>query len=384
MQIYWDYSDWWVEFVLASIKKVVNRWISHLQIFRVFKASRLPVRARRKPWTTTPLPSIPHITHSVQRSYMKYTRLSNQPSLWYLFLAIFWWSSAFTGPQGLETASTSTLIVNMAISDLLYIFVSGPMFRIKSLVDVSTSTGMLLCRILHPTKIVAHFVSIESLVLIAADRYIATVKPFKAKKVTTRTRAVLISLSWLLAALVLVPLAYHSKYPTIRNIVFCSPIWTDAAVTIYGRVLLTMYYCVPLAVITVLYSRITRTLKRRPLGNNLQGGANLRRLKEQRKIMTILVSIVSAFFVCWTPFAIFATGYLSVSLTSFKRFSKHTCYVINIVAYRFCPLLSTAINPTILFTLGTKYRKALTNLFSCFVGKLRPRSRRIVHEEPAC
>lgn len=280
--------------------------------------------------------------------------------------------------------SINLYIVNMAISDLLYIFISGPMFRIKSLVDVSTSTGMLLCRILHPTKIVAHFVSIESLVLIAADRYIATVKPFKAKKVTTRTRAVLISLSWLLAALVLVPLAYHSKYPTIRNIVFCSPIWTDAAVTIYGRVLLTMYYCVPLAVITVLYSRITRTLKRRPPGNNLQGGANLRRLKEQRKIMTILVSIVSAFFVCWTPFAIFATGYLSVSLTSFKRFSKHTCYVINIVAYRFCPLLSTAINPTILFTLGTKYRKALTNLFSCFVGKLRPRSRRIVHEEPAC
>lgn len=264
-------------------------------------------------------------------------------------------------------------IVNMAISDLLYIFVSGPLLYIKSLANLASTTGKLLCRILNPAKVLAQFVSVASLVLISVDRYIAIVKPLHAKKITTRMRAALVLLAWLLGGVVLVPLGYHSRYPTTRNVIFCSPLWTNVAFRIYGRVIFSMYYFVPLTLTTILYSRMLKTLKRRPRpGNDLQGHANLRRLQQHKNIMKILISIVSGFFICWTPFTANMLGYLSVPVTDFLKFSRDTCFSVNMLANLFCPLLSTGISPTILFILGSKYRKALKKLFSRFVCKLRP------------
>lgn len=264
-------------------------------------------------------------------------------------------------------------IVNMAISDLLYIFVSGPLLYSKSLANLGSTTGILLCRIFSPAKLLAQFVSVASLVLISVDRYIAIVKPLRAKKITTRMRAALVLLTWLLGGVILVPLVYYFRYPCG---LMC--VRTNVAVTIYGRVIFTMYYFVPLTLITILYSRMLKTLKRQPRpGNDLQGYANLRRLQQHKNIMKILISIVSAFFICWTPFTANMLGYLSVPLIDFLNFSRDTCFGVNILANLFCPLLSTGINPTILFILGSKYHKALKKLFSCFVCKLRPGSKAV-------
>ena len=271
--------------------------------------------------------------------------------------------------------SINLFIVNMAISDLLCIFVSSPLFRIRSLANVGSTTGILLCRIFNPARFLAHFVSLASLVLISVDRYIAVVKPLHTKKITTRMRAALALLTWLLGGVILIPLGYYSRYPTTRNVIFCSPVWTNGTVKMYGRVMSTVCYFVPLTLITTLHSSILKTLKRRQRpGNDLQGQANLKRLQQRKNLMKILISIISAFFICWTPFTAYVLGYLSVPFNDFQTFSRDTCFGVNIFASSFCPLLSTGINPTILFILGSRYRKALKKLFSGTVCKLRPRS----------
>ena len=125
----------------------------------------------------------------------------------------------------------------------------------------------------------------------------------------------------------------------------------------YTIVMFTMYYFVLLSLITI-------TLKRQPRpGSDLEGHANLRRLQQHKNKMKILLLIVSAFSHVGRLFSFtaYAVGYLSVSFTDFLKFSRDSCLGVNIFASSFCPLLSTGINPTILFMLGSRYRKASSN-----------------------
>ena len=108
-----------------------------------------------------------------------------------------------------------------------------------------------------------------------------------------------------------------------------------------------------------------KRLKKRSKKTNIQTSQNnFDRSQQNRKILKIMITIVIAFFVCWTPLCI----YLFLRKFFPSLFPKDKCQLITGFTFYIFPSLSTAINPVILFAFSTNYKQALRTLCSQFVS----------------
>ena len=93
--------------------------------------------------------------------------------------------------------STNFFIINMAISDLLSSLTNWPLYATEgSLLKnhvIEGSMATFVCKFGHYSRAISQAVSVQSLLLIVMDRYIATVLPLKSILVTRRFRAALLS-----------------------------------------------------------------------------------------------------------------------------------------------------------------------------------------------
>ena len=102
-------------------------------------------------------------------------------------------------------------ITSMAVSDLLYVATTWPLYARSRLYVLGGSVSSFQCKLGMYLRDVSYVVSIESLVLISVDRFIATVFPMKATMITGRIRAVFISLTWLVPVGSMAPYLYFTR-----------------------------------------------------------------------------------------------------------------------------------------------------------------------------
>ena len=272
--------------------------------------------------------------------------------------------------------STNFYYVNMAVSDLLSTLATWPLYLTD---EIITSSGSVLqgslarvgCKVGVFFRMVSSIVSILSLVLIAVDRFIATVFPLKARLITRKVRAALLFGTWLISMAYFIPLFYYSRVEDVGRETFCVFGLPDVfARMIYYIIGLILFEVIPLISIIVLYSRIMRVLRQRldtecnARGSKIEQNRN----KQNQNIMKIFRSIVVMLFVWFSLFC----AYLILKITSPELFVKDTCKLILGFAYFVAPLLGTATNPVILFSFSTNFRHALSELCSFPMGKFRP------------
>ena len=105
----------------------------------------------------------------------------------------------------------------------------------------------------------------------------------------------------------------------------------------------------------------------------------MRRHNQNRKVIKIVISMAVACFVCWTPY--FVDIFVQIANADFLLKDKRS--TLRTLAHLF-PLLSTVIDPVILFLFSTNYRSALRiKLTSCrssqckySCGRLAPQNER--------
>ena len=259
--------------------------------------------------------------------------------------------------------STNYYIVNMAFSDLL-----GPLFNwllyvsegmLTPTVFISGTLASSVCKLGMYLRAVSQIVSILSLVLIALDRFVAIVFPLKAMTImNVKIRVIFLLLSWLIPFFFVLPYALFAKIIKEGDQTFCRFMMRDEALTIFNGVGIVLSYAFPLIAIIALYSVIIRSLKKTP--NLLKGKEDAKRRQQNLRIVKILISIVFAFFICWTPL----TVYSLLKKLYPSLFTEDKCfYILGFTFYVF-PSLSTAVNPIILFVLSTNYNRALKVLCS--------------------
>ena len=267
---------------------------------------------------------------------------------------------AFLRSQNLRTSS-NYYITNMAFSDLLYVVAKWPLYSRSRL------SHAFQCKVVNYLGPVSYSVSIESLVLITVDRFIATVFPLKIALISGRIRALFILLTWIIPLGAFVPLLYYTRNAETDELNLCSTDSSGLAGSIYLIVTFVIFYPVPLIAIIILNVRIMKSLRRtNPV---IQGnGHSNRRQKQNRRVMKILISIIVSFLVCWT------LTYVAVFLLMFiQHFSEKGNILEMILSFcpYFLPFLSTAFNPLILFTFSTNYRQALKDCLRLAFGKCR-------------
>ncbi|XP_078343490.1 substance-K receptor-like [Oculina patagonica] len=257
------------------------------------------------------------------------------------------------------------LIANMAMSDLLFPIFMFPERLAEIYVGfwlISGPLGQALCKLVPALHNVSAIVSIQSLVLIAVDRFGAVVFPLGSPLISSKLCPFVIFSTWIAAMAFLSPIFFAYKLVEYPGGLVCVVQWKE----VYGdswsfeNHLLTISiacFFIPVVLIAVLYLIIYLKLKSQTISGEQSTNNRQQRLKRERNVLKMAIAIVLGFAVCWLPFSIvlillyFVSGKWSCG---FQFFSSVAVFL----AHSNC-----AINPCICFLFSENYRQSLRNLF---------------------
>lgn len=193
---------------------------------------------------------------------------------------------------------TNIFIMGLAISDILLCSFNLP-FQLHYQLTETWAFGGALCKVIMPTYGVPVFVSSMSILMIAIDRYILIVHPFR-KRMSKYTAVAMVGSIACFTIILSVPLIVHTKYevvdiPAIRVYKeLCIEIWPDLKLRrAYSVTTVVIQFFIPLIATSLLYMNISAVLRNRPIKKNER--------RKNHKTNKILISIVISFSICWMP-----------------------------------------------------------------------------------
>ena len=284
---------------------------------------------------------------------------------------------------GLTVYKTKTMrkpinffIVNMAMSDLLLPIILFPTEITEIHVGswlMSGPLGQALCKLATFLTDVSTAVSIQSLVLIAVDRFGAVLFPLRSQLISTKLCRFFIPATWIIA------MAIHSPYLFVFKLVeypgglVCLLQWNEvfretlSLANYFLAVFIVLVY-IPLLLIAIIYSVILLKLKSQKIPGEQSVNAREQRAKRERNVLKMSIAIVLVFAICFLPLTtyglllFFPPDSTMISSCSFQYF----CSISLFLARSNC-----AINPFICFIFSGNYRQGLKNLLSCFSADTR-------------
>lgn len=261
------------------------------------------------------------------------------------------------------------LIVNMAMSDMLV-----PIFLFpRELILTYTRSwlmggplGQVLCKLSIYASYLSFTVSIQSLVLIAVDRFGAVMFPLRSPLINSKRCRFFILATWIIAIAIFCPNLFASKVIDSPEGLACVADWKGALgeASSYKNFVLVMQviiFYVPLVFITILYSAITLKIKSQKIPGEQSTNTREKRLERERNVLKLSVAVVVGFALCWLPlsikwFMLFNSDRTITSSCGFYYFSSVSLFL----AWSNC-----AINPWICICFGGNYRQGLKNLRGC-------------------
>ena len=233
--------------------------------------------------------------------------------------------------------STYCLVMNLAVSDIGSVLCLP--FLLPELYLGNWMMGEVMCKLLKPSVVMFNFVTTNTLVAIACDRFRAVVFPFVARPSTSETRLIL-ALLWLIAFVFSLP-SYGAmtviSYPEFSDSYYCIDFFSEDPEkdTLYRRVYTIIMYTVqalsPVLVISALYFKITITLKHvrlvplalRPVrassltstpnasprssvvnvnGLHMNATGFVKRQIMEKKFLRMLMTVLLIYVLCYLPF----------------------------------------------------------------------------------
>ena len=263
------------------------------------------------------------------------------------------------------------LIVNMAMSDLLF-----PIFLFpNNVIWLHTSSwvfrgllGKALCKLVPFFIESSLVVSVQSLVLIAVDRFGAVFYPLRGPLISLKLCRFLILATWIIAMAGWCINLFTFNLVEYSERLACVRIWSEALGKYFSFetfivAMHVVFRYVPLIFIAIIYVSIAIKIKCQKTPGLQIVNSKERRLKREKNVLKMSVAIVSVFGVCWLPHTIgwflitFSSNTTMISSCGFLYFRS--------VAY-FLAVANCAISPCICFTFSGNYRGELKNILSCF------------------
>ena len=261
------------------------------------------------------------------------------------------------------------LIVNMAMSDLLFPIFLFPRKLVLTYTRswlIGDPLGQVLCKLSIFASNLSFTVSIQSLVLIAVDRFGAVMFPLRSPLINSKRCRVFILATWIIAIAIFCPNLFASKVIESPEGLACVTDWKGVLgeALSYKNFVLVMQvviFCVPLVFITILYSAITLKIKSQKIPGEQSTNTREKCLKRERTVLKLSVAIVLGFALCWLPlsikwFMLFNSDRTITSSCGFYYFSSVSLFLA---------MSNCAINPWICICFGGNYRQGLKNLPGC-------------------
>ncbi|XP_070782581.1 urotensin-2 receptor [Enoplosus armatus] len=204
-----------------------------------------------------------------------------------------------------RTGSMYVYIINLALADLLYL--STIPFVVCTYFAHDWLFGATGCRILLSLDLLTMHASVFILVAMSLERYRAVASPFSAHRSSSRKRKLVAGIIWGIAFVLTLPMMVMIRLregkPTTAGLVkrICFPTWTPEAFKAYITVLFLTSVLVPGLVIVGLYVGLARRYWAAQA--SLQGSSrSARRRGLKQKVVSMIFSIVVAYWACFLPF----------------------------------------------------------------------------------
>ena len=194
-------------------------------------------------------------------------------------------------------------IANMAMSDLLYPIFLFPLKITELYVDswlIAGGISLALCKLLPFSSDISTMVSIQSVVLIAVDRFGAVVVPLSSPVIGPKLCPFFILATWIVA------MAVHSLYLFAHELVedqgklTCTMQWSDAfgessSLANYFLAGFIVFFYIPVVLLAILYSIILVKLKRQVHSGELSANVEEHRMRRNVRVLNMAIAIVLAF-----------------------------------------------------------------------------------------
>ena len=257
----------------------------------------------------------------------------------------------------------------MALSDLLYPISLFPPDLLLFYVDswpLSGPVGEALCKLVDFLPSISTVVSIESLVLIAVDRFGAVVFPLRSPLISSKLCPYFILATWIVAMTVCSPLLIANQVIEHQEKLFCVARWKDSfgehsSAENYGLSIYVVFLYIPIILLTIIYSIIIVNLRTRVFPGEHSVNIDQLRMKRNNKVLKMALAIVVGFVISWFPFSV-------IRLLAFHaRDTGQQCYILFIwFITNFLAVSNCAINPCICLIFSTSFRRRLKVLLKCF------------------
>ncbi|KAM5129478.1 C-C chemokine receptor type 8-like [Mantella aurantiaca] len=259
--------------------------------------------------------------------------------------------------ENLKTV-TNLFIFNLVVSDLLF---TVSLLFWGYYLNHEWIFGEALCKVVSSIFYMGFYSSILFLTMMTVDRYMAVVHAIYA----ARTRKLLYvylasAVIWALSLLSTIPklILYGTRKDLIQG-VLCEETGFDVDTIRWWKMVgycqqLVMFFLIPLAVILYCYTLIVVKLYRTKMHN-------------KDKAVKLILVIVLAFFICWTPFNVVL---FIEALHLYRETEDGDCdntidyvyYVCRNIAFFHC-----CVNPFFYTFVGTKFRRHLASLFGSWM-----------------
>ena len=311
------------------------------------------------------------VMNGTQLSRCYWNHASGKIGKTFAYCLIFLVSLAGNTVIGIIVYKTKTMrkpinffIANMAMSDLLF-----PIFLIPREIQllytdswlIGGPLGQTLCKLVIFLSDVSLIVSIQSLVLIAVDRFGAVVYPLRYPLISSKLCPFFILATWIVAMAIQSPQLFAVKLFEYSGGLVCERHWNEAfgeSWSIENRyvLILVVFFIVPFVVIAIIYIIIYLKVRSQKIPRAEAANSGHQRLQRKRNVLKMAIAIVLGFAVCWLPLSIFWFLFFFAS----DIWSCGSQYFI-IVAF-FMARANCALNPCICFIFSRNYREGLKTL----------------------
>ncbi|XP_069503711.1 QRFP-like peptide receptor [Ambystoma mexicanum] len=267
-------------------------------------------------------------------------------------------------------SATRSLLINLAVCDLMVVCVCMPI-TVGNLIYKAWVYGDFLCRAVPFIQAVSVSASVLSLTVISVNRYYNVHSPLHARSFFTQRRIYwTIVVVWVLSSSICLPLIFMNKRDEIGVVeglplVFpiCREIWPHVRLKqAYNFLLFCALYCLP-----VLFNMVICFLTVRKLwssANNFKdsvpSGQSLpaSRLKVRKKVVKMVVSLVSLFAVSWLPVYLLDI-WIDFNIPQTSQEEAPSPWILQLRPFaQWLGLTNSSLNPICYCFVGDLYRSA--------------------------
>ncbi|XP_015279513.1 PREDICTED: bombesin receptor subtype-3 [Gekko japonicus] len=270
-------------------------------------------------------------------------------------------------------------ITSLAFGDLLLLLTCVPVDAACYIVD-TWLFGRIGCKLLSFIQRTSVGVSVFTLTVLSADRYKAIVKPLELQRADAVLKTCFkAACVWITSMLLAVPEAVSSDLYAFhvpeKNGSFetCAPYPVSERILqeAHSLVCFLMFYIIPLAIISVYYFLIARTLYKSTSNMPAEEHSHARKQIESRKRVakTVLV-LVGLFAFCWLPNHIL---YLYRSFTYHASIDTSAFHLVATILSRALAFSNSCVNPFALYWLSKSFRQHFKKEVVCCKRKVQTR-----------